>query len=376
MSAGAPANSPKSLLVVRLGAMGDVIHTMHAVAWLRRCLPETKIGWVIEERWAELLCAKGTPRSGLRSSTRPLVDLVHVVNTKAWRKSPLASATRHQFSSALKEIREQRYEVAVDFQGAIKSALLGRLCGAKILVGMNQPRESPARLFYSERVQTRGAHVIEQYCSLAETALGDRNRRTPLHGASEDTRRSPSIAASPEFPLDEAAGQVISRKLQNMSGRVVLVNPGAGWGAKEWPSERYGEVSRELGNGGVQVVTNYGPGEEQLAKAVAASSGGRAQPITCSVAELIALTRHADLFIGGDTGPLHLAVALGVPVVAIFGPTDPARNGPYRGKSVVLRNPASRTSLSHTSAPDPGLLQITPYQVLSAARELLETRHA
>ena len=121
---------------------------------------------------------------------------------------------------------------------------------------------------------------------------------------------------------------------------------------------------------------NYGPGEEQLAKEVCDLSAGCAQPITCSLAELVALTRRSSLFIGGDTGPLHLAAALGVPVVAIFGPTDPARNGPYSNKSVVLRNPASRTSLSHISEPDPGLLQITPDEVLTAARKLLENIHA
>jgi heptosyltransferase I len=388
VSAG--GNPPKSLLVVRLGAMGDVIHTMYAVALLRNAFPETQIGWVIEERWAELLCSKGTPLWGARSTARPLVDFVHVVNTKAWRKSPLASGTRQQLSVALKEIRDQEYDLAVDFQGAIKSALLARLCGAAIVIGMDRPREFPARVFYSLRVQTRGAHVIEQYCSIAKEVLGDRNRQASLgwtHSTpslrsvaqgrlNEDAHPSMSIPSSLAFPLDDAAGQVVSRKLNNGGFPIIVVNPGAGWGAKEWPAERYGEVSRELAKEGAEVLVNYGPGEEQLASAVRDSSGGAAHPVTCSIAELIALTRRASLFIGGDTGPLHLATAMGIPVVAIFGPTDPARNGPYSDKSVVLRNPASRTSLSHTSQPDPGLLQITPDEVLAAARKLLESNHA
>jgi heptosyltransferase-1 len=131
-----------------------------------------------------------------------------------------------------------------------------------------------------------------------------------------------------------------------------------------------------LAKEGATVLVNYGPGEEQLASNVQGSSAGAAQPITCSISELIALTRRASLFVGGDTGPLHLAAALGVPVVAIFGPTDPERNGPCSAKSIVVRNPASRTSLSHTSAPDPGLLQITPDEVLVASRKLLESKHA
>jgi len=168
----------------------------------------------------------------------------------------------------------------------------------------------------------------------------------------------------------------ISQKLNNINSPVIIVTPGAGWGAKEWPAERYGKVSRELANEGANVLVNYGPAEEQLARDVQESSGGAAQPITCSIAELIALTRRASLFIGGDTGPMHLAAALSVPVVAIFGPTDPARNGPHSEKSIVLRNSASPTSLSHTSEPDPGLLQIMPDEVLAAARKLLESKHA
>jgi heptosyltransferase-1 len=357
--------------------MGDVIHTMYAVALLRNMLPETQIGWVVEERWAELLCANGTPRLGGRSAGRPLVDFVHVVNTKSWRKEPLASHTRQQFSAALREIKNQSYDFAVDFQGAIKSALLARLCGAADVVGMDQPRESPARLFYSQRVPAKGSHVIEHYCSLAEAVLARLNRRASLDRTAEGGCPYASPGKLRDYlPRDTAAVEASPSRLNHASSPIILINPGAGWGAKEWPPERYGEVSRELAKEGATVLVNFGPGEEQLARHVQDSAASTAQPITCSISELIALTRRAALFIGGDTGPLHLAAALGVPVVAIFGPTDPERNGPFSEKNIVLRNPASRTSLSHTSAPDPGLLQITPDEVLIAARKLLESKHA
>ncbi len=159
-----------------------------------------------------------------------------------------------------------------------------------------------------------------------------------------------------------------------------ILTPGAGWGAKQWPAERYGAVANALAADGMTPLINYGPGEEALAQEVQVASGGKAHLISCSVAELIALTRRARFFVGGDTGPLHLAAALHIPVVAIFGPTDPARNGPYGAnsgtQSVVLRNPASQTSLSHTAAADPGLLQITADEVISSARRLLENPHA
>jgi heptosyltransferase-1 len=212
---------------------------------------------------------------------------------------------------------------------------------------------------YKHRVETRGTHVIEQYHSLAEAVGG---RSLP--------------ASAPTLPRDEAAEASIAEKISGLGEKFVIVNPGAGWGSKQWPPERYGEVARALSFCGLTSLINFGPGEHELALEVQSASGGISQPISCSISELIALTRRARLFIGGDTGPLHLAAALQVPVVAIFGPTDPARNGPYGTRSVVLRKPASKTSLSHTSAPDPGLLAISAEEVISAARELLRSTSA
>ncbi len=123
----AAAAEPESLLVVRLGAMGDIIHTLPAVTALRNALPNARIGWIVEERWAELLCAKDSPRSGARSPSRPLADFVHAVDTKTWRKSLLSRETQRQISSSLREVRDLKYEIAVDFQGALKSAVIATL---------------------------------------------------------------------------------------------------------------------------------------------------------------------------------------------------------------------------------------------------------
>lgn len=356
------ASEPESLLVVRLGAMGDIIHTLPAVAALRAAFPTARIGWIVEERWAELLCARNSPNSGPRGPSRPLVDFVHCVNTKAWRKSLLARETQRQISSSLREVRDLKYEVAVDFQGALKSAVIARSSKTRTLVGSDHPSETPARLLYTRRVATTKAHVVEQYHSLAEAVAGN-------------TLTIPAV----EFPQDAKAEESIANKLAELgvNKNFVILNPGAGWGAKQWPPEHYGTVAVAIAADGLTPLINCGPSEEALVHAVRAASNGKALPISCTIAELIALIRRARLFIGGDTGPLHLAAALRVPVVAIFGPTDPARNGPYGTnsgtQSIVLRNPASKKSLSHTSEPDPGLLQITADEVTSAARRLLET---
>jgi heptosyltransferase I len=358
VSAEVRAESPQSLLVVRLGAMGDVLHTMAAIAALRAALPGMKIGWAVEERWAELLSAGSELRSGPRGAARPLVDSVHILNTKRWRRALFAADTRTQIAHAFRSIRAQKYAKAGDFQGAMKSALVARFSRAQEIIGMAHPREAPARLLYGRQVNTTGEHVIEQYHSLAEAIAG---RPLPI--------------SSCEFPHDPDAEAAVGAKV-GAHEKIVVLNPGVGWAAKQWPAERYGEVAKRLASDGMFPVINFGPGEEHLAHAAEAASAGSATAISFSLSELIALTRRARLFIGGDTGPMHLAAALKVPVLALFGPTDPARNGPYGTKSIVLRNPESNTSLSHTSKSDPGLLKLTVDQVTRAARQLLEETNA
>lgn len=349
--------NPRQLLIVRLGSMGDIIHTLPAATALRRALPEASIGWIVEERWAELLCTLSCPRSGLRSPQRPLVDRVHVVNTRKWRESPFSTQTWHQIAAGLSELRAPRYEVAVDFQGAVRSALIARCSRSPVVYGVAHARENVASMFYTRQVIASGTHIVEQNLSLAEAVV-----HRPL--------QIPTI----EFPHDEAVERRCEERLRREGGRdFVLLNPGAGWGAKQWPAERYGQVAKRLAEDGLKSIVNFGAGEEALARAVEEASAGAAQANSGSITELIALTRRARLFIGGDTGPMHLAAALTIPVVAIFGPTNPARNGPFRTPSIVLRSPSSPTSHARRAQPDPGLLEICAEDVVAAARQLLRS---
>jgi heptosyltransferase-1 len=275
------------------------------------------------------------------------------VNTRAWRRSLLSAQTWEQIAAGLSELRAPRYQAAIDFQGALRSALLARWSAAPIVFGTAQPRENVASMFYTRLVIAHGSHIVEQNLSLAEAVA-----RRPLE--------IPAI----EFPREPTVEQKCDERLRNI-GDFALLNPGAGWGAKQWPPERYGYVARQLAKDGVKPLINFGPGEESLMRAVESASGGTANGMACSLTELIAVTRRARLFIGGDTGPMHLAAALGVPVVAIFGPTDPARNGPFRTRSIVLRSPTSPTTHSRHAPPDAGMLEISSEEVVAAARELL-----
>ena len=342
------------LLIVRLGSMGDIIHALPAVATLRAAFPAALIGWAVERRWASLLSTDAA-MTGSRSPQKPLIDIVHRVDTQAWRSAPLSAETWREVRSAIQQMRDLHYEVAVDFQGAWKSAILAQLSRAPRRLGFLQPREKPATLFYTHQVAARGRHIVEQNLSLANAI-------------------APHQPPEFRFPLphDPAAERAVEQQLRERGlHSFAIVTPGAGWGAKCWPAERYAEVVRALAVHGLRSIVNFGPGEGDLARAVESAAGSAAIAMSSALAELIALTRYARLFVGGDTGPMHLAAALDVPLVALFGPTDPARNGPYAHRAMVLRSPSSRTIMSHRPEPDAGLLEITAEEVIAAARYLL-----
>jgi heptosyltransferase I len=350
------------LLVVRLGAMGDILHALPAVTALRTAHPEWIIEWVVEPTWRALLAADGSigRDTGKEAAMQPLVDRLHIAASKHWRKSPFTSQTRHEINSLRKTLKSEHYDAVLDLQGALRSAVISRMAASRRFIGELNPRERAARWLFTERVDTHAAHVIEQDIDLASAIAGD--ALTPVQ---------------PFLPTDPAAESWATERLSSVDAApIVLINPGAGWGAKRWPVERYADVARGLLNRGSQVLVNAGPGEVSLADTVFKKTGGGATPLLCSVEQLIAITRRVKLAIAGDTGPLHLACALGRPVVGIYGPTDPSRNGPYGTRFRVLRSPDSRRDHTRYEAPEAGLLTITPEDVLQAADELLYSEAA
>lgn len=354
------------VLIVRLGAMGDVLHALPAVAMFRRALPEATIGWAVERRWRELLCAPEAELAGPRGVGRPLVDEVHLTDTRAWRKHPFAADTRSEFLAFRSAVRARHYDVALDLQGAIKSAVVAKISGSGSVLGFRHPRELLARVLYNAKVDTRAPHVIEMNVEVVQTCLEQ------IGLARATSTLQPGAAL---LPRDRASEARIGAKISAMglgSAPLVILNPGAGWGAKQWSTGNYGELARNLALRGMRSIVNYGPGEEELAREVAAASEGSAVPLFTSLSELMALVRRARLFVGGDTGPMHLAAMLGVRTLALFGPTDPARNGPYWSGTRVLRDHSSITSYSHRKCWDAGLESITVERALDEIAELLD----
>jgi len=331
----AQAGEP-SFLVVRLGSLGDLMHTLPAVAALRSSFPGARLDWVVEQNWSSL------------------VELVTAVDDVIpWRRS-LAG-----WWVCRERLRRARYACAVDFQGLYKSALLAGLSGAPRRIGFDRSfaREPGAARFYSECVVPVGQHVAEMNLSLAVRAGAQ-----PPHGMQYPMR----------LPADEVL-RVRERLSREGIGDFVGVSPGGGWKAKCWPPERYGVLCAELWRRmGIRAVVNAGPGEAELARTVMASAGvGGPVMLSPSLRELMALVTLARVVVAADTGPLHLAAALGRRVVALFGPTDPARNGPIPQGTVLRKASEDATTYKRNNRYSPAMLALSVEDVAAAVeREL------
>jgi len=299
------------IAVVRLGAMGDVIHALPAVANLKQ------VTWVIEPRWAPLL------------DGNPNVKELILLDRRRW------SSVREVWN----KLRARSFSLAIDFQGLIKSALVVAATGAKRRAGYDRAhlRERAAGWFYNEQHQTAAAHIVDRHCELAAACGADAKPRV--------------------FPLPHG------NREGDLPSEYVLACPFAGWASKEWPLQRYGELAKLLR---IPLVLNGHAAVEGQLRGLPGVI-----PHISSIGGLIDATRRARAIVGVDSGPLHLAAALGKPGVAIFGPTDPNRNGPYGGTLRVLRAPDAATTYKRTPEHAASMLAITASMVAAALQECI-----
>ena len=333
------------VLIVRVGAMGDVLHALPAVTALRRARPDWEIDWVVDERWAPLLVDD--------AGRGPVVGRAHLAETKLWSRSPVSVATLRSVGGLRNELREARYDLVVDMQGTLRSAVLGGFAKAARFVGYADPRESLAARLYKTRVPRQGVHVVAQSAALLGEAAG--------------VELTPAFVELPREQWAEnwAAEEVVARPM-------CVLAAGGGWGAKQWPVERFGELAKVLRARGFDVVVNAARKDETVPLKVVEASEGAARTVVCNVSGLVALMRRTDLLVGGDTGPMHLAAMMGVPVVGLYGPTNPARNGPWGpGVCRVLRHESSVTSHKKVEAIDRGLGRVEVAEVVEAVKDLV-----
>ncbi len=306
-------------LVVRMSSIGDVVHTMPAFMALRRAAPSALLGWVVEPAAAPLVQRLPGP---LR---------VHVLDTHRWRRRWWHPAVAREVRSEIADLRGERYEIALDFQGLVKSALVGHLSGAHLIGDAKSDLREPMAARWYERMAPEfpaDRHVIWRGMELAKVA-----------GVATDELEFPKLS-------DNRDEEYIDQELRKMGiARFAVAHAGSSWASKNWSPLRFSAFGRAfVRRSGLPLIWVWGPGEHKQAEVLATSVGlGSHAAFPTSLTQLAALLERADLFVGGDSAPLHLAVACGTPITGIFGPTDPLRNGPLRGedRSVLHRLPCS-----------------------------------
>jgi heptosyltransferase I len=295
-----------SFLIVRLGSLGDVVHGIPVAAALRQEFPSARIDWMVDPHYVELLDLVNG------------IDRRIAVDPRAIRHGD----GRRRFREMLRELRGADYDAVIDLQGLLKSAVLARMIHGRQTIGFPRAhlREPLARFFYTSTPDPGEAtHVIyKNLALLAPLKVEDRRLRFPL-----------------EIPWTRTVLQVVERFEPD---GYVLINPGAAWPNKQWPPERFGEVAsaivRDLG---WRSLVLWGPGEQEIAHRVVEASAGDAElsPPT-RITDLVGVARSARLMISGDTGPLHIGAAVGTPIVALYGPTQPERNGPWSLSDIAI----------------------------------------
>ncbi|MGE3513425.1 MAG: glycosyltransferase family 9 protein [Vicinamibacterales bacterium] len=302
-------------LIVRLGALGDIVHAVPVAAALRRAFPDARIDWVVAAKHAGLLALL----SGL--SGRIVLR-------------PSSTGEGLSITAALRTIRRAKYDVVLDLQGLIKSAVIARGSGAPRVIGFASAylREPLAGVFYTEQHDPSGDGML---------ASTERRHVVTINLGLLDRLGVPP--AAPEFPFAVPASRVADDMREATGGRFALLNPGAAWPNKRWPAERLALLATRLfARHRLRSVVLWGPGERDLAETIVAQSGGAAvmTPDT-TFGDIMALARCADVMVSGDTGPTHIAAAIGVPIVGIYGPTRPERNGPWNSDDVTVSRAAA-----------------------------------
>lgn len=292
------------ILIVKLGSIGDIVHTLPAFAALRAAMPQAEISWVVERRSAEIL------------RDNPLLDRLIEVDTKALRRGLMSGETLRAPRQQLRRLRASAFDIALDFQGLLKSASIARLSGARRVFGYSRPglREPASALLLSKTVAVpRQTHVIRKALLLLEGALGIPEPEAlsfPINTTTDHEAEAHEAAAT-------------------TGDKYAILNPGGGWPTKLWSADRFGKLADQLwSNYGISSLVTYGPGEEALAELVRQSSvAEKARPVSLSLKGFYSLARNAKVYVGGDTGPTHIAVAARAPIVGLFGPTEWWRNG-------------------------------------------------
>jgi heptosyltransferase I len=294
------------ILIVKPSSLGDVVHSLPFLNAMKTCFPGAEIHWVIAKGLEDLL------------EGHPLIQKLWIINKDAWKKIDNAKNTVTEIRNLFKGLKKEKFDLVIDLQGLLRSGIITKATRAPVRVGFQEAREG-SRFFYTHKVKGgKDIHAVDRYLKIASFLGCDCSRVS--------------------FPLPPESSSTFNSHLLtlNLPGEYVVLVPGARWKTKRWPPEKFGELASRLP---VQSVIVGSKADEDSADLIVSLSEGKAVSLAgkTSLKELIAVMRKAKFVISNDSGPTHIAAALGIPVFAIFGPTDPLRTGPYGKGHTIIR---------------------------------------
>lgn len=344
------------VLIVKMSAMGDILHALSVIPFLQEIHPDIEIDWVVEEAFAGLL------------TYHPAISQLQVIRLKSWKKSLFAAETWREIRAFVVRLRSRRYDLVLDIQGNIKSGMVAWLSGCPVRVGFDRrvTQEGLNTLFNNHQmpVLPEDRHVTDQYLRLVSGWFGRELPQTPLET---------DIVAAPE---DQLWAESLLQQMPQ--GRLVLLQMGTTWQTKFWYEEGWVTLGKCLQQTYPDSVLLFVWGtdvERTAAQQVAQAIGGRVQVLDrVPLVRLSALIKRVALVIGGDTGVVHLAAAVGTPTVSYYRSSDGLRSGPRGGRHVVVQAPLSCTCCFKTSCDRDQECResITPQMLMVAVAKVLD----
>ncbi len=299
---------PKKILIIKPSSLGDVVHSLPFLNALRERFPKAEIHWVIAKGFEDLLTG------------HPMVKRIWVVNKDMWKKLSQIRSSIYEIRILLRELRKERYDIVIDLQGLLRSGVITRATGSPLRIGFEEAREG-SRFFYTSKIEGgKDIHAVDRYLKIAAFLGCDITEVC--------------------FPLPLYADSSLVTRYSLPSDDYAVMVPGARWKTKRWPPEKFGELSSLLP---IKTLIVGGRGDKSIAKEILASPGSKSISLVgrTDLKGLIEIIRGARFIVSNDSGPMHIAAALGIPVFAIFGPTDPLRTGPYGEGHTIIREDIS-----------------------------------
>lgn len=330
--------APQKILIIKPSSLGDIVHSLPVLDSLHRCFSEAEIHWVVAKGFEGLL------------EGHPMITRLWIINKDAWKELGRLKATVGELRRLFRELKAEKFDCVIDLQGLLRSGVIAKATHAAVRIGFHEAREG-SRLFYTHTVRGgRDSHAVDRYLKIAGfLGCGIEEVSFPLP------------------PFDEP-----SQALSVVDGSYAVMVPGARGAAKRWPAERFGRLSALLP---VHTVVIGSKGDRGLAEEVVRASGQRAVSLAgkTDLKGLIRVIRGARFMVSNDTGPMHIAAALGVPVFGLFGPTNPKKTGPYGTGHTIIRKelpcaPCYRRSCRTSECLD----AITVEEVADSIRRSLE----